>query len=75
MKLAEISCSNNQVQELASSLEKSLERSAEIKKPAGAVALIHSTPNAGSTAPSKIAVCFFKIVDIPLHVSGIEALS
>jgi hypothetical protein len=37
-------------------LEQSLERSAEIKKPAGAVALIHSTPNTGGLAPSKVEV-------------------
>lgn len=44
------------VQELASSLEKSLERSAKIKKPAGAVALIHSTPGTEGSAPSKVEV-------------------
>lgn len=42
----------SQVQELASSLEKSLERSAEIKKPVGAVALIHSTPAGTAQRPA-----------------------
>ncbi|XP_028392476.1 uncharacterized protein LOC114517034 [Dendronephthya gigantea] len=44
----------SRVQELASSLEESLERTAENKKPAGAVALIHSTPNTGAKTQSKI---------------------